>query len=131
MEQQLDAATYYKIVDFFEEELDNITTDYENLSIPTISTPQYFTQPTPEVRIIGQQVSLLQERSSEAIAILNTLAAIDKGNNKIKLHPLLMRQMEEQVQPFIDFYFEFNKQNQTGKKDNTEDKKNDKKNKAK
>lgn len=126
MEQQLDAETYYKIADYFETELETIIADYDNLSIPVISTPRYFSQSTPEVRTIGQQVSLLQERSSEAIAILNTLAAIKEGDDKFELHPLLLKQMEDQIAPFVNFYYEFAEQRETDIKTEKTNKKQEK-----
>ncbi|MBA4140903.1 MAG: hypothetical protein H0X70_10470 [Segetibacter sp.] len=119
MEHLLDAQEYYDIADFFERELEKVTTEYENLFIPVISTAQHFSQSTPEVRVLGQQLSLLQENGSEAIAILNTFASIAKAEEKFQVHPLLLKQMEAQVRPYIDYYNEFGKQQEVNEDDET------------
>ncbi len=120
MEHLLDAKEYYNIADFFKRELQKITTDYENLFIPVISTPQHFSQSTSEVRILGQQLSLLQKHGKEAIAILNTFATIAKAGNKFKVHPLLEIQMNDKIQPYIDYYKKFNKQQKAANEENKE-----------
>lgn len=89
---------------FLERELDEIAASTENLLLPAIGFPQHFTQATSQARTLSQQSALLQEDIREAIAILNTFAALAKVDQSFEVHPLLNKQLEAKVEPFIEYF---------------------------
>jgi hypothetical protein len=100
----LSTEEYYNMAEFFERELDEIAVETENLLIPAIGIPQHFTQATSQARILSQQSGLLQEEIREAIAILNTFAALAKVNQNFEVHSLLNKQLDAKIEPYIEYY---------------------------
>jgi hypothetical protein len=107
MEPLLNAKQYRKIADFLERELDELTSygeEIEKLSLSVVGDLQYFSRPAPEVRILGQQLGIVQDQVSEAVKILHTLANIAELKKKFPVHPLLVVQMQNRINSYIDYY---------------------------
>ena len=100
----LSTEEYYTIAEFFERELEEIAAGTENLLLPAIGFPQHFTQATSQARTLSQQSRLLQENIREAIAILNTFAALAKVDQNFDVHPLLNKQLDDKIKPYLDYY---------------------------
>src|SRR2546423_5692565 len=100
----LSTEAYYTIALFFERELDEIAAGTENLLLPAIGFPQHFTQATSQARTLSRQSALLQEDIREAIAILNTFAALAKVDQNFEVHPLLNKQLDAKIEPYIEYY---------------------------
>ncbi len=127
MEPLLNAKQYRKIADFLERELDELTSygeELENLSLSVVGDLQYFSRPAPEVRILGQQLGIVQDQVSEAVEILHTLANIAELKEKFPVHPLLVAQMQNQINFYVDYYDNRLKQetSQEGKKKENKEK---------
>jgi hypothetical protein len=106
MEPLLNAKQYREIADFLERELDELTSygeEIEKLSLSVVGDLQYFSRPAPEVRILGQQLSIVQDQVSEAVEILHTLANIAELKKKFPIHPLLVVQMQNRINSYIDY----------------------------
>ncbi len=112
MEQQLDPETYRKIANRIEKDLDELiaySERVERISVPVVGNLQIFPRLSPEMRILGQQLSFAQEKANEAIDILNTLAdlkeAENNGDKEIAPVPKLFKaQLEDQVKTLTEFY---------------------------
>jgi hypothetical protein len=107
MEPLLNAKQYREIADFLERELDELTSygeEIEKLSLSVVGDLQYFSRPAPEVRILGQQLGIVQDQVSEAVEILHTLANIAELKKKFPIHPLLVVQMQNRINSYIDYY---------------------------
>jgi len=104
MEKLLSTEEYYTIAEFLERELDEIAAGTENLLLPAIGFPQHFTQATSEARTLNQQSGLLQEEIREAIAILNTFAALAKVDQKFEVHPLLNKQLDAKIEFYLGYF---------------------------
>ncbi len=131
MEQQPDAKKYREVANFLETHLENLMTyseEVEKLSVPVVGNLQYFPRPAPDVRLLGNQLSLAQDNANEAIEILNVLAELDEGkvNGDEGIPPvplLLMAQMQSEIMPFMALFDKFNENTENGKKGKTQDEK--------
>lgn len=104
MKLQFDAITYRKMALFTENELEELSANAERFLIPVIGNLQYFPRATPETSILSYQVSLLQERANEAIAIFYNFAVLAETAKEFSLHPLLEEQLEAKIDPFVKYY---------------------------
>ncbi len=123
MEQQLDAGEYRKIANRLEKDLEELlaySESIERISVPVVGNLQIFPRLSPEIRTLGQQLSLAQDKANEAIEILNTLAELDeaekRGDKAISpVPPILIAHMEANVMAFIDRYRNKNQSQKTMK----------------
>lgn len=124
MEQPFDAKDYREIANQLEKDLEkliNYSERLERISVPVVGNLQLFPRSSPEMRTLGQQLSLAQDEANEAIEILNALAELDEAEKRedkeITPVPTLLKvQMEAQVMSFLKHYN--NKENQkAGNKD--------------